>query len=660
MKLRTLILLAAFAACSDNPVTGTMKPKLSLERLVLDDQAYGPAFADVGDLNKDGKLDLVVSKFGTVNGVTLPFGEVTAYLQGDSILSWTAMPIVTQSEELIWPNDIKLADIDDDGDLDVFVPVGFLVCPFIGEGKPCGGLLWYEQKDGSWIRHEIVEPGNELFYHAVEFVDIDGDGIKDIVTVGEEQALASTGEGNDRAVAQWFKGNTSDLRFDKTPQIIGAGLGSIPTVMDIDKDGDLDVASAEYFAKMGASFTWFEQTSLGWVRHVIDDEVGPSIQLSFIRDFNKNTPLVAIGSNHTNTSKPSPDPWESALYLYEIPENPRDAWPKRKISQHIVSVPGRSSAPQAAPGIFGYGDVDNDGDQDLVVSGDGDPRVFLMEQDSSGDFVMHVLEEKLGQAGTMKIIDLDGDGKSEVVISGYEDNVLYIYRHAQNGTYPKGVAQPVDRSEPMLENLVIEVNYEGTKSGNLIAALFESYPPKGPPLKYKTVENAQFPASVDFGPGIDPGNYQALLYLDAAPYSAMQNGPEDPYVVAPVNMPMSAPMQVSLSESGGDTMPGMMKQPGSLEVTVNYAGMEKGDVVVAAFESLPPAGPPLSFKLVKAADFPATVLMENIPGGSVQVLAFLDLEPFNIMAPDAGDPQISSMPVEINGGKTEITVELTR
>ena len=123
---------------------------------------------------------------------------------------------------------------------------------------------------------------------------------------------------------------------------------------------------------------------------------------------------------------------------------------------------------------------------------------------------------------------------------------------------------------------------------------------------------------------------------------------------------MSAPMQVSLSESGGDTMTGTMKKPGSLKVTVNYSGMEKGDVVVAAFESLPPAGPPLAFKLVKEADFPATVLMENIPGGSVQILAFLDLEPFNIMSPDAGDPQVSSMPVEIDGGQFAITVELTR
>ena len=88
--------------------------------------------------------------------------------------------------------------------------------------------------------------------------------------------------------------------------------------------------------------------------------------------------------------------------------------------------------------------------------------------------------------------------------------------------------------------------------------------------------------------------------------------------------------------------------------------MEKGDVVVAAFTSLPPAGPPVAFKLIKEAEFPATVLMENLPGGSVQILAFLDMEPFNIMSPGAEDPQVSSMPVEIDGGQSTIAVELAR
>lgn len=67
-----------------------------------------------------------------------------------------------------------------------------------------------------------------------------------------------------------------------------------------------------------------------------------------------------------------------------------------------------------------------DGDVDLVLSGDGDARVFWLEQASTG-WVTHVLEQKLAQAGGLRIADLDSGGKNEIVVTGYEANVVYVY-----------------------------------------------------------------------------------------------------------------------------------------------------------------------------------------------------------------------------------------
>ena len=61
---------------------------LKFSRTLVDSDANGPAFAAVGDLNGDGRLDFTISQFGQVAIPDLPPGEVVAYLQGDDLKSW--------------------------------------------------------------------------------------------------------------------------------------------------------------------------------------------------------------------------------------------------------------------------------------------------------------------------------------------------------------------------------------------------------------------------------------------------------------------------------------------------------------------------------------------------------------------------------------------
>ncbi|MCA9696833.1 MAG: VCBS repeat-containing protein, partial [Myxococcales bacterium] len=70
---------------------------------------------------------------------------------------------------------------------------------------------------------------------------------------------------------------------------------------------------------------------------------------------------------------------------------------------------------------------DGDGDLDVFVSGDGDPRTFWLEQTGVGSFTTHVIEDSLAQAGGAHAIDLDGDGDADPVFTGYEDDRLYVY-----------------------------------------------------------------------------------------------------------------------------------------------------------------------------------------------------------------------------------------
>ena len=669
-SLACVLALGAYACSSDepgeestpNPTVEVESYPLAFERIVVDDDAQGPAFSTITDINGDGKLDIVVTKFGVVRLPDLPLGQVTAYLQGETLRDWTPTPIFDESAGIYWPNDVEMHDIDGDGDLDALVGSGFLACEFVPSVGPCGNLSWFEQTGSAWKQHTIVPTGSELFYHAAVFTDLDGDGFKDLVTVGERRPARDSGE-PDRAEIQWFKGNDSELRFETTPGVIGEGLGGLINGRDLNGDGLMDFASSEFFANMGASFTWLEQIQAPgpdapngvWERHVIDDQVGPSIQMSFVENLLGDGRLFAIGSNHTNTAKVPADPWESAVYMYEVPADPKDEWKRTKISEHIVSAAGVPTSPQAAPGIFGWGDAEMDGDIDIIVSGDGDPNIYLLVQDA-GAFTTWVLDKDIPQAGGQKIVDLNGDGKSELIVTGYENNAVYLYQAAEDGAHPLAVATPKEQTDAGPSDVVFELTYEGDATGDLVVALFETYPPAGPPSAFTQVPGVTYPATATL-PMVQPGRYTAMLVQDLPPLDFMTQGPEDLITTVELTVPVEeSPIQVELDgEAQGEV--GSTGAPADVTVTIQYEGPEAGQVILAVFDELPPAGPPKSFKAVDAQLFPLTVTLNAVAGGTAQILAFLDLEPFNMQMPDVTDPQVSSAPFDVNG--EPVNLELT-
>ncbi len=156
------------------------------------------------------------------------------------------------------------------------------------------------------------------------------------------------------------------------------------------------------------------------------DELGRAIQLEVVPDLLGDGRDGWVGSNHVNTTTGEPEPL-SVVSLLTPPADPSGVWEHRSISEGIESRPTEGVAFQAAPGVFGHGDIDGDGDQDFAVSGDGDDRVFWLEQTEPGSFETHVLATGFGQAADGAIADLDRDGRAEIVFTGYETQQLVVF-----------------------------------------------------------------------------------------------------------------------------------------------------------------------------------------------------------------------------------------
>jgi len=421
------VLWTALACTSNAPEVDTSN--LQLSRVVIDTNADGPAGVDAVDLDADGDLDLVVNFFGDrgpdPGPVEFPPGGVHIYWNepgADDDGEWRKETVLDREDGVYFPNSAHARDMDADGDLDLVVAAGFFVCEFTTDIGPCGEIFWLEQGGAHWNRHVIADRSSGAFYHELHFADIDADGVEDLVTIGEFQADAR---------AQWFPG-LPDGGF-APPHEVGQGGGSIPALHDVDGDGDLDIASAEFFFE-GASFAWLEnvappsaETPAGeWQRHVISAELGRSIQLSVIEDLFGDGADGWVASNHVNNATGEPTP-ESGIYLLDPGADPTAPWTSTLISDGIRSRPTVGLAFQAAPGVFSWGDVDMDGDIDITASGDGDPRVFWFEQTEDGTFVQHVLAEEFGQAAGGTVADLDDDGLNEVLFTSYENNELAVF-----------------------------------------------------------------------------------------------------------------------------------------------------------------------------------------------------------------------------------------
>ena len=255
---------------------------------VVDNES--PAFADI---TGDGKPEIVCSSKGVYGYATPDWNDASK--------PWTFHPISPNNKYHKFTHGLGVGDVNGDGRMDLLEKNGwweqpsslagdpqweFHATPFVPEGSEGSaqmyaydvngdgladivtslaahnyGLAWFEQLpeknskgEPTFKQHLIMgKTPQENKYgvvfsqlHAVDLVDIDGDGLKDIVTGKRFWAHGSKGDADPdgAAVLYWFKlVRNSDKSVDWIPWLIDndSGVGTQVVAVDATGDGLLDI-----------------------------------------------------------------------------------------------------------------------------------------------------------------------------------------------------------------------------------------------------------------------------------------------------------------------------------------------------------------------------------------------------------------------------------
>lgn len=398
----------------------------------LRDGAGVAIFADrqnipqVGDVDCNGRPDLLI---GRVSGVILRYelveGTAAAPVFRVVDSAWQGLTIITGQGSMHGANTMALADPDGDGDLDLIWGDFFEA-----------GLLWFRNQGSCAamsLSHEPVRfpPGDPVLtsgYNAPAFGDVDGDGRTDLV-VG---VLGGAYDPNRTTVANlhYFSRAADGRYIRRTAQllpVLDVGSESVPGLVDLDGDGDLDLLLGSKIDPVQRStglVHWLE--NVGTARH-------PA--------FRQRSPLPIAGSYHMAPTAGDLD-GDGHADLLVGGFGARVAWYRGNVlvDSALVTIPRGSNTTPA------LGDLDGDGDLDLLV-GEASGGLNYYRNDGTRTAPLFVLVSEqyegidVGRRSAPALADLDGDGDLDLLI-GSDDAGLILYRNEGTRTAPRLVRDP--------------------------------------------------------------------------------------------------------------------------------------------------------------------------------------------------------------------------
>ncbi len=339
------------------------------------------------DMDGDGANDLLVCD-GSRN-------EIIWYRNDDNA-GWVEHVL---AKDIKVPAHATLVDIDSDGDQDIVVAV---LGDLLPSDKMVGKIVVLLKQETGYEQRVLLDDLRRVA--DVQVGDFDGDNDPD---------LAVAVFGYARGEVLWLE-NRGELRFRDHFLLSRPGGIHIP-VHDFDNDGDLDIIT---IITQEEEEVWgFENDGRGHFRKRLlhfthNFDIGGAGLVACDLDQDGDVDLLLPQGDNLELSHGWPQPYHGCKWL----EN-QGGW---KFQLHHIAAFGGTYAAN-------YGDVDADGDYDVVLvsmindfSDPTHPSVVWLENNGRQNFTTWTVDTSPPELICVALGDLDGDGRDDIVAGGMD------------------------------------------------------------------------------------------------------------------------------------------------------------------------------------------------------------------------------------------------
>ncbi len=352
---------------------------------------------DAGDIDGDGDTDIVYSAILTYNGgqESANVRVVVCFNNGNG--TWTrGWQLKATSSTVVESPEVKLADLDRDGDLDLIETQN-------------GVRVHWNPGNGDFSGAPVSLFSSYKQVPELEVADFDGNGWPDIAVFGDVAGL-------DPDFPLWLTGRLTMLSNDGGT-FTAATVMTLPTsrtfeetsVADVNEDGKPDLVVTRSRYDGGRDLHWHRNTGSGFAAPVLLQEF-PDLFPAFVTgDLDEDGHPDILLSTHLDGASWMRGNGTGAFYPPAVLQ---------------------ASASTAGPSGIGAGDMDGDGDLDLLISG------ALLENlaPHKGCDAQVVAFSGINPSGTVDLTvgDVNNDGKEDLILA--DGGAQRLRWYAGNGT----------------------------------------------------------------------------------------------------------------------------------------------------------------------------------------------------------------------------------